>query len=598
VGAQAGSRVKDIGDPKARWVGSVDDAQDFLAWLGERRPILAIDTETCGLHWWEPHFTRLVQFGDGQTGWSLDVRNWRGVIETALAAVRDDHVPTGWWNVKFDYHALENEGLPVPDRRRAHDGYTMHHLLASDERHGLKPVAEATYGDIATVGERMLKVEFARTGTTWATIPTDNPIYWAYGAIDTVITARVLEDMWPHVCASYRDQYEREMAALWVCYGMEARGMRVDPTYSGMVRDEWLEEAASLAEGLQAEGIENPNSNKQITDALERAGWEPDEFTPHGAVKLDKAILAMLQREFPGDMAERILHFRRLLKWSKAYLQPFEQSGGTVHPDIRVLGARTGRMSIANPPLQQLPSKGDGGKLIRRAVLPQRDGEVLYATDYDGQELRLHAHYSGSTAMIEAFRQGIDPHTFTASLAYGVEMDEVTKALRDPAKNTRYSKLYGAGNAKIALTAGVPVSVIDDFVVKMDAMFPEERLFAERLEEVAKYRWADEGQPYVMTWGGRRVAGEGDKLYALLNYLIQGSCADILKDRLIRLSAAGLADYIVVPVHDELLWSFPADEAAELAHTAAGIMEMRTEFAVPLTVGIDGPLDNWGAKYQ
>jgi DNA polymerase-1 len=598
VGPQADHGVKELGNPTVRLVDDVQSAGEFLTWLGERRPILAIDTETTGLKWWTPNFLRLVQFGDGKSGWAISARNWRGVIERALQAVRDDGVPTGWWNPKFDYHALESAGLPTPDPRRAHDGYTMHHLLHSDHLHGLKGVAERDFGDIASVGDRMLKLEFARTGTDWATIPDDNPAYWAYGAVDTIITALELEEMWPQVATLYRPQYEREMASMWVMYGCESRGMRVDSTYAGLIRDDWMERAAVLAEGLVADGIENPNSNKQITDALERAGWAPEEYTDKGHIKLDKAILASLEREFPGDVAPRILEFRRLLKWSNTYLRPFaEAEGGVVHPDIRNMGAKTGRQSAANPPLHQLPSKGEGGKLIRRAVLPRHDGDVLYATDYDGQELRLHAHYSGSAAMIKAFRDGTDPHTFTASLAYGVPMEQVTKALRDPAKNTRYSKLYGAGNAKIALTAGVPVATIDDFVVKMDAMFPEEKRFAEKLERVAKERWADEGQPYVTTWGGRRVYGDGDKLYALLNYLIQGSCADILKDRLVALHAAGLSEHIVVPVHDEVLWSFPADDAAEMAQTAAGIMTLDKTFAVPLTVGIDGPLDNWGAKY-
>jgi DNA polymerase-1 len=589
--------TENFGNPDLHLVDDVDSAQRFLAWLGERRPILAIDTETTGLDWWEPNFCRLVQFGDGASGWAISVRNWRGVIETALQHVQDSGVPTGWWNLKFDAHALEVTGLPLPSKAKAHDGVVMHHLLASDERHGLKPVSEARYGDVAVVGDRMLKMRKAENGWDWATVPEDEPSYWAYAACDTVLTARNLEWMWPRL-QPVRAAYEREMAALWVMYGAECRGMRVDATYAGLLRNKWLTTAGAIADSLKAEGIKNPNSNKQITDALEAAGWEADEFTPSGAVKLDKAILLQLQRTFPGDMAERILAFRRLLKWSKAYLQPFEESGGLIHPSINVLGARTGRMSISKPPLQQLPARGEGGKLIRTAVLPTNDGDQLYACDYDGQELRLHAHYSGSTNMIEAFRQGIDPHTFTASLAYGVPMEQVTKELRAPAKNTRYSALYGAGPAKIAATAGVSVEVIEGLVNAIKERFPEEAEFAQRIELKARERWADEGKPYVVSWGGRRIVGDGDKLYALINYLIQGSAADVLKDRLIALNAAGLGDAIVVPVHDEVLFSLPAgEEGLEMAKVAQEVMTMPDQFQVPLTVGCDGPLNTWGDKY-
>lgn len=586
--------TEDIGNPGLTLVDDVPTAERFLSWLGERRPVLAIDTETTGLEWWTPHFTRLVQFGDGEQGWAVSVRDWRGVIAIALDRIKDE--PVVYHNAKFDAHALEVEGLTVPEHRRSHDTYIMHHLLDPGNRHDLKGLLEQRYGDIAGVGSRMLKLRMHDTKTDWATIDERDPVYWAYAALDTVLTARLAEDLWPKV-QPWREQYDREMAYLWIMYDAEKRGMRVDPTYAEILRTEWLSRAATLADGLKEEGIKNPNSNKQITDALEAAGWEPDEWTPSGAVKLDKAILLQLQREFPGDMAERILEFRRLLKWSKTYLLPFAESGGTVHPSIRTLGARTGRSSVSGPPIQQLPSKGTGGKLIRQAVLPFAESQRLYAVDYDAQELRLHAHFSNSTHMIEAFRQGIDPHSFTASLAYKVAIEDVQKFQRDPAKNTRYAKLYGAGNPKIAATAGVPVEVIDEVVAAIDAAFPEERVFSETLEAVANQRWADEGIPYVVSSGGRRVIGDGEKLYALLNYLIQGSAADILKDKVIELSAAGLDQHIVIPVHDELLFSFPMDDGDELVREAAGIMEELEAFKVPLTVGASGPFSTWGDHY-
>lgn len=583
-------------NPDLHLVDSVDDAQAFLSWLGERRPILAIDTETTGLQWWTPHFTRLIQFGDGQTGWAVPVRNWRGVAEAALQNIQDDRMPTAWWNLKFDAHALENEGLPLPVKQRAHDGLVMHHILHNGQRHGLKSVGRARWGDAAVVGDQWLKLRKREMGWDWATVPETEPAYWGYAALDTVLTARLVEGMWTELAGVERDAYWREMGALWVMYGAESRGIRVDTTYAGLLRDRWLEEAADMADVLKSEGVSNPNSNRQITEALNLAGWEPDEFTPSGAAKLDKAVLLHLQATFPGDMAERILKFRRLLKWSSAYLKPFSQAE-IIHPSINVLGARTGRMSISNPPLQQLPARGEGGKLIRTAVLPARDGEVLYACDFDGQELRYHAHVSNSEQMIEAFQQGVDPHAFTASIAYGVPIDRVTKEQRSAAKNTRFAGLYGAGPAKIAATAGVSVDIIETLYQAIAERFPQEREFVRVIEAKAKERWADDGEPWVRTWGGRRVVGDGDKLYALLNYLIQGSCADILKDRLIALNAAGLDKYIVVPVHDEVLFSFPEAEAPELSEQARSIMEMPDTFRVPLTVGIDGPLHTWGDKY-
>lgn len=587
--------VNDLLGVQLHYVDSPAQAERFLSWLGERRPVLAIDTETTGLEWWTPHFTRMVQFGDGQEGWALSVRDWRGVIAEALRRLREWRQPTAWHNVKFDYHALEVEGLALPDKRHAHDTYVMDHLLDPPASHRLKDILQRSYGDIATVGDRMLKLAFAEHKWSWATVPPELPAYWAYAAMDTVLTARLAEMRWPKVQA-YRPSYEREMAAMWIMYDCESRGMRVDPTYAEMLMNQWLLQAAGLTESLQADGIKNPNSNKQITQVLEAAGWEPDEYTPSGNPKLDKAVLAELRRVFPGDIADRLLTLRRLLKWSKAYLEPFAKSGGRVHPSIRTLGARTGRESISGPPLQQLPAKGAGGKWIRTAVLPE-EGHALYAIDYDGQELRYFAHVSGSQSMIRAFNEGLDPHNYAASLGLNKPIDQVTKDERAPFKNFRYGRLYGAGLEKLAVTSGTTVAVMEDVARAMDTAFPEEKPFARQLEQVAKERWADEGVPYVMSLGGRRIVGEGDKLYALLNYLIQGSCADLLKEKKIALAAAGLAEYIVIPVHDELLFSFPKAEGEEMAREAAGIMEELERFKVPMTVDVTGPLDNWGEKY-
>lgn len=579
-----------------RYVETVEDAGAFLDWVRQRRFIIAIDTETTGLDWWTPHFVRLVQFGDVETSWSVSAARWRGVIEQALEYLRDSKQPVAMHNAMFDMHALEDDGYPLPDRRFVHDTLVMDHLIESDADHSLKGMMTRRFGKEASYGQSLLKIEWANTQTDWATIDDRNVVYWAYAGLDTILTAWAAIEK-RKLMAPYREAYDREMAYMWIMYDVEKRGMHIDPIHAMQLRNDWMIRAGTLADSLIADGIKNPNSNKQVSDALELAGWEPDEFTPKGAIKLDKAILLQLQEYFPGDIAERLLEYKRLVKWSTAYLEPFANSGGRIHPNIRTLGARTGRSSVSGPPIQQLPSRDVGAYLIRKGVLPE-EGDVLYSADYDGQELRMHAHYSNSTQMIQAFADGVDPHTFTASLAYQVAIADVTKAQRAPAKNTRYAKLYGAGNAKIAKTAGVPVEVINGMVEAIDRQFPEERVFNDTLERKARERWADEGRPYVMSWGGRKIMGDGDKLYALLNYLIQGSAADILKAKTVELNAAGLSDHIVIPVHDELLFSFPRDEAADMAHEAVGIMEEREAFKVPLTVDASGPYETWGDKYK
>jgi DNA polymerase I-like protein with 3'-5' exonuclease and polymerase domains len=118
------------------------------------------------------------------------------------------------------------------------------------------------------------------------------------------------------------------------------------------------------------------------------------------------------------------------------------------------------------------------------------------------------------------------------------------------------------------------------------------------VEEVGRNRLINEGRAYVRSLGGRHISCEPDKLYKLVNCLIQGSAADLLKRKIVALDAAGLGDYIVVPVHDELLFSFPVAEAADMARTAAEVMEDYESYAVPLTCSVTGPLPTWGTKYE
>lgn len=577
-------------------VDSADKAAEVMRWLGERRPILAIDTETTGLNWWEPGFLRLMQFGDGEKGWAWDANEWRGLSRQALKAVRDDGLPTVFHNAKFDLHAIETDGLPLPDLRRVHDTKIMHHLIDNTANHSLKPIADS-YWPGASGGQSLLKRTMSKNGWTWATVPTDHPHYWAYGALDTVLTARVAEKLWPLV-APYDEAYQVEMAAQMVLYRAECRGLRIDPTYTSNLLEAYCNEADRLKEELLAYGIEKPGSNRAVVSALEVEGWEPSEWTETGLPKLDKVVLAELiaASGVPAEIAERVLRYKRLVKWSQNYLVKFlrdRTAGDHVHASINTMAARTGRMSVTGIALQTLPR----GPEIRHCVIPE-DGHVLYAIDYDGQEARQFASLSQDPAFIEAFIKGLDVHRYTAALAYGKEMEDVTGDERSVAKNFRYSQMYGAGDEKMAQTGGVSVETVAEFRRLSDAAFPGIPRFMKEVEAVGIQRMTMEGRPYVVTLGGRHVHCEPDKLYKLVNCLIQGSAADLLKRKIVALDAAGLADHIVIPVHDELLFDFPADGADELAHTCKEVMEDWTSYAVPLTCEATGPLPTWGTKYE
>lgn len=600
-------------DARLNYVDSLEDAADFAAFIRDlgTGPV-AVDTETTGLKWWTPRFTRLIQFGTADEGWAVDTERWRGLCEEALGLLRRRGNPIIMHNCAFDMHALEADGYPVPQWENVHDTMFAHHLIIPHAPHGLKQVAASYFGPTAYLGQSDLKRVFKATGTDWSTIDTRSDAYWVYAVMDTVLTYRVAQILMPELRASgLSDIYEREMAVRHVYYRAERRGLLVDRQWSSDLQAQWTAEAAALAESLKASGVENPRSNAQVTAVLNALEWEPDEYTPTGAAKLDKIVLAQLSQhpEF-GPVAAPLLRYRRLTKWLSAYLDPFltdTDDDGLLHPSIRVLQARTGRDSITGPPMQTLPARDDGAWMIRRCILPV-EGSSIWSVDYQAQEARLFAHFSQDPAMIQAIASGQDLYTYTAQRVYGDPTITKDHDLRGVTKVTMLAFLYGAGVDRLSLTSGLSKEDTRAFLVRLFEEFPNVRTltgdhaiggsFPGEPAIAARRRGAEEGLRYVLTMSGRRFSvPTDDELYKCVNGLQQGSGADVTKNAVIRLDKLGLSDYIMLPVHDELLFQIPNDVGEEAAREIASVMEEHS-LSVPITTEVEGPFPSWGHKYM
>jgi len=577
-----------VKDASLHLVESLDDAQDFLRWLSQnRRSILAVDTETTGLNPYSDEL-RLVQFGDSETSYAVGAREWWQVISDALA--RYEH-PIVFHNAKFDLHFLENAGHPIPAPHNTHDTMLMDHVSYPIRSHALKRMSYQRYGPQATVGERMLNDRYKETKTDWRTIPITDEAYWGYACMDTVLTARIADDLRTDLRSrGLWEPYEREMAVESLAYRMERNGIHIDTDYTQSLYDLWEEELICLQLQLDAYGISKPNAKRQIVQALQTAeGWDPEEFTETGEPKLDKQIMAGIDSE----ILPHVMRFKRLTKWRSSYLEHFLENP-IQHPNIRTMGARTGRMSITEPALQTLPAENSE---IRNCIIP-KDGYKIHAIDYDQQELRVMAHHSGDPGMQELFRESKDPHSYFTSVIYGMPYDEArTHPKRKLSKNTVFARMYGAGAERIALTAGVHPHEIVEFMNIFDVNFPYVKRFMKDLEEKGRQRALNEGEPYIKTVGGRWLNTEVDKLYKLTNCQIQGDCADVLKMKALDLHRAGFTDNMLVFVHDEILFQFPEGDT-EGPEEAARIMYDDQLFTTPLTVSHNGPADRWGDFYE
>lgn len=610
-----------LGNPDLRFVNSIAEAGEFLRWLGERRPYdaVSIDLETGempgqdkkgALSPWHGRI-RLAQVGDGKTGWAIPWAEWAGVFYEGMNAYQG---PIIAHNIAFESKWLAvNSSYKLP-WDRAHDTMIMSQVIQPDSpTHALKSLTSRLIDPRASALQSFLDETMTKNGWTWGTIPTDFGIYWQYGALDTVITTRLFTDhFYQHVRPGMQlnRPYELEMANRRICTQMEINGARVDLDYSAQKYQElvdYTERAKNMALARYGYNIGSPS---QLARAIENLGGEITKRTRGGSPSVDKEQLDMLVRDGNKDvreLAELVVNVRKADKLASSYFFNFQKDAinGFLHPEIRTLEARTGRMSITNPALQTIPS---GDPLVRRAFLPRTDDQRIVSSDLDQVEFRLTANFSKDQALIDLFleadRTGGD--VFTSIMRQVYKDDSLNK--EDPRrkliKSTVYGKLYGAGVAKMALTSKVPESDMQEVVDAFDRTYPGIKQFQKRVEREGQERLDREGVAYVETETGRKLPADDNRLYALTNYKIQGTAAELFKQNLIKMDAAGLTEFMVVPVHDEIVLSVPQDIIREVAPIIQECMTTRDGWAVPLTAGCD--IENkdgeffktWGAKYE
>ena len=575
-------------------VRSHRDLESMFSWLGERRPWLAIDIETTGLNVGRDK-VRLFQIGDARCAYALDWGEWKGACLEAVASYSQ---PIVLQNALFDLKFLKRDGMTIP-QHLVHDTMIMAHLADPVRTTALKPTARRLLGPEWGAGEDVLKSAMSAAGWDWATVPTDFPAYWQYACLDTVLTATLAEKLWPSA-QRYREAYEVEMAFIHVLRDAEIAGVAIDPDYCRSALGQLQLKMATLLPQIHAAaGREvNPLSDIQVIALLQEQGATLTKRTERGQLSTDKHVLLALRDEFPvaGLIAEYketsflvTSHFSKMLELAA----PDGTGHLAVHPSTRPVGARTGRTSVTDPPLQTIPR----GRVVRDGDIA-REGHRLVLVDYDGMEMRFMAGDAPCPAMLEAYGRGEDVHKWVASEVFGVPQDAVDREMRGLAKNAGFAKIYGAGVETFADTAGVPPARAQAFLDRYDELFPEVVQWQQRLMNTAMQGRVGREWPYVETILGRKLPVEPDKLYKVTNFRDQGSCAEIAKMAANRLANAGLGDYFRVFVHDELMLEVPEEDADDILHDASELMKDDNVFA-DLTFTASGEhVQRWGDKYS
>jgi DNA polymerase-1 len=493
-------------------------------------------------------------------------------------------------NWKFDVLMLEYNGVQVP-RRLLHDSEVLCHLENAGYPKAMKSSASRYIDRNFTVGQQKLEQAMSTEGWDWATVPLDYGPYWHYAALDPIMAARLAEKFWHHRTLPI---YDIEIRSTDVYLRAEQRGYRIDVDYCEKMSQQLREYGQQLRRwGKETYDVDNLTSDMQVAAILERDGWVPTVFTEKtGRPSLVKEVAQWIDH----PLAKAMLECKHAEKMAGTYLENFLEYSfdGRVHANIKTLGARTGRTQVSEPALQTLP-RDDA--VARDAFVPST-GSKLVICDYDQIEARLMVHFAHAESMVPLF---FDPtcdfFTGMARQMYGDPTLVKADVRRDYAKRGTYAKIYGAGVEKFSASVGLTDADGQLFLNMLDATYPEIVELQNEVSRVGREREASEGAGYVVSPLGRRhplVRHEG--VYKLLNYLIQGTAADVLKQKVVELDAAGIADYLVLPVHDELDFDVPEPLLPEVLATIREVMPSN-DFSVPITVGID-VVDRWGEKYR
>ena len=400
------------------------------------------------------------------------------------------------------------------------------------------------------------------------------------------------------------DLFQRiEMPLSRVLADMELTGILVDVPYLEKIEADLKSQMDALEQEIYelAGTTFNIMSPAQLSKILfEKLEIPYPKKVKDGKYSTSKDILDKIR--FVHPIVDKILDYRTVSKLYTNYavgLKAEVREDGRIHTIFTQTLTRTGRLSSISPNLQNIPASAEYSKLIRTAFIPDSHSKLL-SSDYSQVELRIFAHMSKADNLIQAFKDGKDIHTKTASDIFHVPMEEVTKDMRRTAKAVNFGILYGISSFGLSEDLGVDIVTAKKFIDNYLKTYPG---ISEYMEEEKKKAYE---LGYVTTLMNRRrvieelknknymIRSSGERM--ALNTPIQGTAADILKKAMVEIydefNKRGLKSKMLIQVHDELVFNVLDDELEEVSSIVRDIMEHTIELSVPLKVDIEYG-NNW-----
>jgi DNA polymerase-1 len=510
----------------------------------------------------------------------LDFSDAAAKLRSLLAS---ESIPKSIYDYKAAIHAFDSLGVPLQGVE--HDPMLYSYLL------------DPTYSS-----HRLPEVALRRFNLRLSQLQTNHDLAEAAdvtGRLTAALRAEVKQ-------AGLTKLYEEiDLPLVPVLARMEQAGVKIDTTALAKMSSELEREIAIKAKEIcDIAGCEfNIGSPKQLGDVLfNRMNLpKPVKYGKGRTISTAVDVLETLAEDYP--IARMVLDYRQLTKLKSTYVDTLpaliNSSTGRLHTTFGQTGTATGRLSSANPNLQNIPIRTELGRGIRAAFIAE-PGHVLLTADYSQIELRLLAHFSRDPLLVEAYRRGDDIHTLTASQVFGVPPLMVTPDHRRQAKVVNFGIVYGLSPFGLSQNLGIEPAEAKQFIANYFEQYKGVRAFIDKTLEEArrdlKVKTLHGRIRPIPDINSKNANQRGFAERTAVNTPLQGTAADLIKLAMIRIDKAmrerDLKSRMTLQVHDELVFEVPEEEVDTMQSLVREQMEKVHALAVPLLVEMGvGP--NW-----
>jgi len=592
----------------------IQNTTDLKKWINQikKEKLFSIDTETTSLEVMNAKLVGIsISLKKGEAAYipvnhmgaaENEQINEDEVIDLFKPILEDGSITKIGQNIKYDAHIFLNLGIKMHGINE--DTMLMSYVINSNESHGMNKLSQKYLGHEcisyeSLVGSGVKQLSFDQININDAL---------DYAAEDADVTFQLY-----HVL---KDQLKKEKKLLAIYEKFEIPSMKtlIEIERNGVLIDASLLNQQSQKIGEELINIENKAfelagqpfnlaSPKQLREILfEKLQIKPLKKTPTGTPSTSEEVLQELAKDYP--LPKILLEYRTLAKLKSTYTDKLplmiNQSTGRIHTSYNQAVAVTGRLASSDPNLQNIPIKSPEGRKIREAFIAKPDFSILSA-DYSQIELRILAHLSKDSGLIQAFKDNKDIHTITASEIFNTKIEKITSEQRRYAKIINFGLIYGMGAFGLAknlnITRGEAQNYIQEYFNKYPTVLQymeESKQFAREHGYVETYFGRRLWLPEINSSNGLRKAGAER---AAINAPMQGTAADLIKLAMIEVQQwihanSNLKGQMIMQVHDELVFEVPNTEVDIFIKEIPQIMQNVAKLDIPLTVEINAG-KNW-----